>query len=147
MRIFPACCPMGPRLALRKQGGAYPGGGGLQHVRHGLSYVSKALAGQLLILPYLGNCLIKHLPSGYLAVQRRSGYGRAAQFQTSYLTIMLHCSSLHESCHCACPLPSALICLLPWRRLQDKIHIRQVGKSGPCGSCFSVWSILIKEIT
>ena len=103
-------------------------------------YVSKALAGQLLMLPYLGNCLIKHLPSGYLAVQRRSGYGRATQFQTGYLTIMLHCSSLHGSCHCACSLPSAPICLLPWRRLQDDIHIRQVGQSGPCGSCFSLWS-------
>ena len=48
--------------------------------------MSEALAGQLLILPYLGNCLIEQLPSAYLAVQRRSGYGRAAQFQTQWLS-------------------------------------------------------------
>ena len=91
------------------------------------------------LFPYLVFCLIGNLPSVSLAVQRPCCYGRTTQFYSDYKAILLHCSSPQGSCHCACFLPSAPVCHVPWRRLQDNIHIRQVGQVGPYGICWSLW--------
>ena len=40
VRVPPALCTLGPRLPLPHQVGAYIGGGGLQHVRHNLTWMA-----------------------------------------------------------------------------------------------------------
>ena len=127
MRVSPALCSLGPRLPLPSQVGAYIGGGGLQHVRHLITWMEGQQGNYLFpywATAYLG---IYHLAI-YLAVQRPCCYGRAAQFYSDYLAILPCCSSPQGSCHCACSLSSFPICHAPWGRLQDNIHIRQVGQ-------------------
>ena len=84
-----------------------------------------------------GNYLFPYWATAYLgtyhlaiclAVQRPCCYGRAAQFYSDYLAILPCCSSPQGSCHCACSLTSFPICHAPWGRLQDNIHIWQVGQ-------------------
>ena len=40
VRVSPALCTLGPRLPLPHQVGAYIGGGGLQHVRHIITWMA-----------------------------------------------------------------------------------------------------------
>ena len=82
VRISPALCTLGPRLALPHQVGAYVGGGSLQHVCHVIN-VSGSLARRLLI-PDLVICLIWNLSSVCLVVQRLCCYGRTTQFLSGY---------------------------------------------------------------
>ena len=125
--ISPAFCRLGPRFPLPCQLGAQVARGRLQHVRH-LKTWMEARQGNYLF-PYWATAYLGtyHLAI-CLAVQRPCCYGRAAQFYSDYLAILPCCSSPQGSCHCACSLSSFPICHAPWGRLQDNIHIWQVGQ-------------------